>query len=112
VAPAGVCSIAMTRDCFEPGAGFLVLRSLACSEGFAAGAEVADDTESRFFVGCDIGVTGSSPGAPTNKINDLAKLRDGRIIGNALRSRRTGFGNSILLYAAKDFGQHVALVDI
>jgi hypothetical protein len=54
VAPVGDCSIAMTRDCFEPGAGFLVLRSLGCCEGFEAGADVADAAESRFFVDCDI----------------------------------------------------------
>jgi hypothetical protein len=52
----------MRRDCFEPGAGFLVLRSLACCEGFAAGAGIVDDAESRFFVDCDIEILRSVHG--------------------------------------------------
>src|SRR5437870_11899973 len=37
VVPAGDCSMAMTRDCFEPGSAFLPLGSIvACCEGFAA----------------------------------------------------------------------------
>jgi hypothetical protein len=54
VAPVGDCSIAMTRDCLEPGSAFLLeVSSGAVSEGFAAitGAfEAADD----FFPAFDI----------------------------------------------------------
>ncbi len=53
----------MTRDCFEPEASFLVLRSLAARcEGFAAGAGIADDAESCFFIDRDIEILRSVQG--------------------------------------------------
>ena len=63
VAPAGDCSIVMTRDCFETEADFLVLISPAvCCEGFAAGAGVADDLVGRFFADFDIEILRSVHG--------------------------------------------------
>jgi hypothetical protein len=54
VAPVGDCSIAMTRDCLEPGSAFgRVVSSVADSEGFAAitgSFEAGDD----FFATVDI----------------------------------------------------------
>lgn len=53
----------MTRDCFELEASFLVLRSLAARcEGFVAGAGIADDAESCFFLDSDIEILRSVQG--------------------------------------------------
>ena len=53
----------MTRDCFEPGLGFFVLRLLATRcEGFAAGIGSADNTERRFFMDFDIEILRSVQG--------------------------------------------------
>jgi hypothetical protein len=55
VAPAGDCSIAITRDCFEPGLTLLSLASPAIRlDGFADGADDADFAGDRFFADFDI----------------------------------------------------------
>src|SRR4051794_13145521 len=55
VAPVGDCSIAMTRDCFEPGSAFLPLGSAAvCFVSLAAGTGVVDDVGDCFFADFDI----------------------------------------------------------
>src|SRR5271169_2903579 len=46
----------MTRDCFEPGSAFLLLRShTACCEGFVA-TGVTDDAAGRLFADFDMEV--------------------------------------------------------
>src|SRR5207245_4244973 len=55
VAPAGDCSMAMTRDCFEPGLAFLPLGSIVvCCGGFAAPPAAADEAAERFFTDFDM----------------------------------------------------------
>src|SRR2546429_3081637 len=50
VAPVGDCSMAMTRDCFEPGLAFLPLGSIVvCCEGFAAPPAAVDAAAERFL---------------------------------------------------------------
>src|SRR6516164_2705703 len=63
VVPAGDCSIAMTRDCFELGStlGLFTLPVVDCS-GFAAGSGVIDDTTGRFLVDFDIEILRSVHG--------------------------------------------------
>jgi hypothetical protein len=97
VAPAGDCSIAMTRDCFEAGADFLVLRSLACCEGFAAGAGIVDDAESGFFVDCDIEILRSVQGgvAPHHRSPASAMEPAGQDPG---ASQRPGTDQSTALF--------------
>src|SRR5256714_12714656 len=54
VAPAGDCSMVMTRDCFEPGLAFLPLASPAVGrEGFAATAAALDPAD-RFLADFDM----------------------------------------------------------
>src|SRR5438445_963056 len=54
VAPAGACSMAMTRDCFESGLMLLPLGSIVvCCEGFAAPPAAADEAE-RIFTDFDM----------------------------------------------------------
>src|SRR5262245_27897544 len=56
-APAGDCSMAMTRDCFEPGWAFWPLGLVAaCCDGFAGARAPADDAAERFFADFDIGI--------------------------------------------------------
>jgi hypothetical protein len=58
VAPAGDCSIAMTRDCFDLGWAFLALEStVACCGGFAAAPAAGVDAAERFFTDVDIEFT-------------------------------------------------------
>src|SRR5437667_9089048 len=52
VAPAGDCSIAMTRDCLEPRS--LPGRPAANRAGFATAADVLDGAETRFFADFDM----------------------------------------------------------
>jgi hypothetical protein len=48
VAPAGDCSMATTRDCFEPGSALLPLESIVvCCEGFTAPPAAADEAGER-----------------------------------------------------------------
>jgi hypothetical protein len=55
VAPAGDCSIAITRDCFEPELTFSGLVSPAVRpDGLADGADDADFEGDRFFADFDI----------------------------------------------------------
>jgi hypothetical protein len=55
VAPAGDCSIASTRDCFEPELTFSGLASPAVRlDGSADGADDADFAGDRFFADFDI----------------------------------------------------------
>jgi hypothetical protein len=55
VAPAGDCSMAMTRDCFEPRLAFLLFGSLVvCWDGFAAPSATVDEATERFFTDFDI----------------------------------------------------------
>src|SRR5258708_28780089 len=55
VAPAGDRSIAITRDCFEPGPACLLFGSaVGCCEDFDAGTGAVDDAASRFFADFDI----------------------------------------------------------
>src|SRR5271169_2102265 len=52
VAPVGTRSMAMTRDCFEPGLAFLILGSgTTCWEGLLIGTGVIDGEAGRFFAG-------------------------------------------------------------
>jgi hypothetical protein len=54
VAPAGDCSMVMTRNCFEPGLAFLPLASTAFGcEGFAATAAALDPAD-RFLADFDM----------------------------------------------------------
>src|SRR5207302_8036332 len=55
VVPVGDCSIAMTRDCFEPGSTLGLFTSPVVDwAGLAAGTGVVDDTTGRFFADFDI----------------------------------------------------------
>src|SRR5437588_5490057 len=56
VAPAGDCSIAMTRDCFEPGSALCGRAGLAFASGdrFAAVVSVCAGRGNRFFADLDI----------------------------------------------------------
>src|SRR5260370_20660911 len=55
VAPAGDCSMAMTRDCFEPSSACILLGSaVGCCEDFDARTVVVDDAAGRFFPDFDI----------------------------------------------------------
>src|SRR6266576_775160 len=56
VAPAGDCSIAMTRDCFEPGSALCGRGGLdiASGEGFAAVVSGCAGRGDRFFADLDI----------------------------------------------------------
>src|SRR5271169_4657526 len=55
VAPVGTRSIAMTRDCFEPGSAFLILGSgTTCWEGLLIGTGVTDGAAGRFVADFDI----------------------------------------------------------
>ena len=54
-APVDDCSIAMTRDCFEPGSTFLVLGSLAVGrDDLPVGLDAADGAVQSFFASFDI----------------------------------------------------------
>src|SRR5260370_5431952 len=75
VAPAGDCSMAMTRDCFEPGSAFLLPlgSTVPCCGAFAAPPAAYGATE-RFFKDFDIeilrSVAAASPHhrSPTSSI--------------------------------------------
>src|SRR5215472_5223740 len=56
VAPAGDCSIAMMRDCFEPGSALCGRGGLAIAsdDGFAAVVSVCAGRGDRFFADFDI----------------------------------------------------------
>src|SRR6266513_6420528 len=56
VAPVGDCSIAMTRDCFEPGSALCGRGELAVAsgDGFAAVVSVCAGRGDRFFADFDI----------------------------------------------------------
>src|SRR6266508_903552 len=54
VAPVGDCSIAMRRDCFEPGSPFCRFTSPAACRVGAAGTGVANHAPARFFADLDI----------------------------------------------------------
>jgi hypothetical protein len=61
--PAGDCSMAMTRDCFEPRLAFLLFGSLVvCWEGFAAPPATVDEATERFFTDFDIEILRSVHG--------------------------------------------------
>ena len=63
VAPAGDCSMAMTRDCFEPGSAFLPLGSIVpCCGAFAAPPAAYGATE-RFLTDFDIKILRSAKAA-------------------------------------------------
>jgi len=62
VVPEEDCSIAMTRDCFELGSAFLVLRLSAAGAGFEDGTEAADDAVVRCFADFDIEILRSVDG--------------------------------------------------
>ena len=63
VDPEGDRSIAMTRDCFEFGSTFLILRSPAVGRGeFAGGTDAVDDAAGRCFADFVIEILRSVPG--------------------------------------------------
>src|SRR4051812_13778068 len=67
VVPAGDCSIAMTRDCFEAASAALLLDLAAvCWLGFATATGAAASDAERFFVDLDIEILafGSAAKAP------------------------------------------------
>jgi hypothetical protein len=78
VAPAGDCSMAMTRDCFEPGLAFLPLGSIVvCCEGFAAPPAAADEATERFFTDFDMEIL-QSVKAPSRRTTEAPPRPSGR----------------------------------
>src|SRR5258708_29195495 len=78
VAPAGDCSMAMTRDCFEPGSAFFPLGSIVvCCEGFAAPPAAADDAGERFFTDFDMEILRSVKAA-SRRITEAPPRPSGR----------------------------------
>jgi len=66
VAPAGDCSMAMTRDCFEPGSAFLLsLGSIVPFCGAVAALPVAYGAAERFLTDFDIKILRSAKAAST-----------------------------------------------
>src|SRR5258708_14648011 len=77
VAPAGDCSMAMTRDCFEPRSAFLPLGSIVvCCEGFAV-PPAAYRTAERFFTGFDMEIL-QSVKAALRRITEAPPRPSGR----------------------------------
>src|SRR5437763_1454740 len=62
VAPAGDCSMAMTRDCFEPGSAFLPLGSTVPGCGAFAAVPAAYGATERFLTDFDIKILRSVHG--------------------------------------------------
>src|SRR6516225_4721435 len=70
VAPAGECSMAMTRDCFEPASV-----SFVCCDGFAAATFEAAVAGERFFADFDIEILHSAHrGVPPHRRGPTSAL--------------------------------------
>src|SRR6266436_6719139 len=65
VAPAGDCSMAMMRDCFEPGSAFLPLGSIVSCCGAFAAPPAAYGAAERFLTDFDIKILRSVKAAST-----------------------------------------------
>jgi hypothetical protein len=83
VAPAGDCSMAMTRDCFEPRLAFLPAELIVvCCEGFAAPPAAVDEAAGRFFKDFDIEILRSVKAASPHHRSPTSAIRPaGRDLG-------------------------------
>src|SRR5262245_3721499 len=93
VAPAGDCSIAMTRDCFEPGSALCGRGGLAIAsgDGFAAVVSVCAGRDDRFFADFDIEILRLVDGgvAPHHQSPTSGMEPAGQDLGARMRSGLT-----------------------
>ena len=83
-------SIAITRDCFEPGSACLPLGwAVGCCEDFDAGTGVVDDAAGRFFADFDIEILRSVHGGlvPHHRSPTTATRPAGQDLGASLPAR-------------------------